>query len=138
MCIVYGAVGDGLGHAIRAQVLFAKPRQEGQEVAALGSGRAVGALSGLRQNVRAWLHATEAFEPQVVPSEFETWTCFRGKLLDIAVIPIDTMQVLNSCKHPRAVHDGQRRDFELARAVAPAELRYSDHRLVTTFFEVVG
>ena len=89
---------------------------------------------GLPRNVAAYFELVAAFDPEVVISDFESWTYLYGKTHRLPVISVDNMQIINRCRHPSDVLEGHHRDFELARAFVKTKLPFCDRYLVTTFF----
>lgn len=92
-------------------------------------------VGGVRQNVKAYFELLDGFEPEVVVSDFESWTHLYGKAHRLPVFSIDNMQVINRCKHPKKVLRGHQASFELAKAFVKSKLPRCDHYLVTSFFE---
>ncbi|MFN0061293.1 MAG: MJ1255/VC2487 family glycosyltransferase [Myxococcaceae bacterium] len=169
MRVLYGVVGEGMGHAIRSRVVLEHLVQR-HDVRIVASGRAhdylarnfgnvhriwgleiayqdnavrnwrtvthnvKGALSGIPQNVRAYFQLAAQFEPDVVVSDFETFSYLFGRNHRIPVISVDNIQVVNRCQHDSVLLAGQEADFELARAVVKAKLPGCFHYLVTSFF----
>ncbi|MBT8496309.1 MAG: teichoic acid biosynthesis protein, partial [Deltaproteobacteria bacterium] len=89
---------------------------------------------GLPGNIEAYFELIERFEPEVVISDFESWTYLYGKNHRIPVISIDNMQVINRCTHPDEVLDGALGDFLLTKTFVKSKLPFCDHYLITTFF----
>jgi len=170
MKILYGVVGEGMGHAIRSRVVLEHLVAQNHELEIMASGRAVDFLSkrfgdvnrihglhmvyednqvqrvrtllsnvrtslkGVPRNVAAYFELLEDFEPELVVSDFESWSYLYGRAHRLPVVSIDNMQILNRCKHSRAIRAGVEPDFQLARAFVKAKLPGCDHYLVTTFF----
>jgi uncharacterized protein (TIGR00661 family) len=168
--ILYGVVGDGMGHAIRSSVVVDKLRADGHEVHLAASGRAVGyleqrfddiseiwglsmvmednevkkrltasknlkgALSNLPDNVRRFFQVESEFSPDVVISDFETWSWAFAKMYNVPVICVDNIQVINRCEHHDDIIAGDRDDFQVAKSVAKARTPGAAHYLITTFF----
>jgi uncharacterized protein (TIGR00661 family) len=168
--ILYGVVGEGMGHAIRSRVVIAELIARGHEVAVMASQRAVDFLAAQFHNVhrihgfhivyeenrvrmghtvwsnvlqgaaalptqiRAYFDLVEEFEPEVVVSDFESWTYLFGKAHGLPILSVDNMQIINRCEHPPEVLDGERTSFELARAFIKSKLPFCDHYIVATFF----
>jgi uncharacterized protein (TIGR00661 family) len=86
------------------------------------------------EQIRAYFELVRDFEPEVVISDFESWTYLFARLHGLPVLSIDNMQVINRCKHPREVMQGERADFELIRAFVRGKLPGCDHYFITTFF----
>jgi uncharacterized protein (TIGR00661 family) len=169
MKILYGVVGEGMGHATRSRVLLEELVKE-HDVHVVVSGRAKdylaqrfpnvhgiwgytiaydknevrnwqtllqnlkGAVTGWPQNVRAYYDLLEQFQPDVVVSDFESFSYLFAKAHRLPVISIDNMQVINRAKHEPELLAGNEDSFELTRAIVKAKLPGAFHYLVTTFF----
>lgn len=90
--------------------------------------------AGLPRNIEAYFELLAEFRPEVVISDFESWTYFYGKVHRLPVFSIDNMQIINRCKHPPEVLEGEMANFEIARAFVKSKLPFCDHYLITTFF----
>lgn len=170
MRILYGVVGEGMGHALRSSVVIEKLLADGHDVHIVASGRAVpylqqrfgglteiwgltltvvdnqvhnllttaanlrGALKGLPRNVREYFEVEMAFEPELVISDFETWSWLFAKVYDIPVICLDNIQIINRCKHDADIIGQERDDFRLAKGIVKARTPNADHYLITTCF----
>jgi len=170
MKILYGVVGEGMGHAMRSRVVLEHLLAEGHEIEIMASGRATDFLSkqfegvnrihglhmiyeenrvrrgktlwsnvlagstGLPKNIAAYFELLGNFRPDVVVSDFESWTYFYAKAHRLPVISIDNMQIINRCKHDDAILKGHGPTFQLTRAFVKSKLPYCDHYLITTFF----
>jgi uncharacterized protein (TIGR00661 family) len=172
--ILYGVVGEGMGHAMRSRVVIDHLAARGHDVQVVVSGRAHdylkarerdrlgvkriwglsivyednevrsfrtvlsnvagAALGGWPRNVRAWLEVAEAFRPDVVVSDFETWSYLFARTRQLPCISVDNIQIVNRCEHPPEVIAGQERDFLVAKGIVKAKLPGCFHYLVTTFF----
>ncbi len=94
-----------------------------------------GAITGgWPKNVRAYFELTEQFRPEVVVSDFESWSYTFGRMHELPVVSVDNIQILNRCQHPPEVLAGHEGEFRLAKAVVKAKLPGCFHYLVTTFF----
>jgi uncharacterized protein (TIGR00661 family) len=173
MRILYGVVGEGMGHAMRSRVVI-DHLTRAHEVQVVVSGRAhdylkaresdhlgvkkiwgltivyednevqnfrtvlhnvAGAVTGgWPQNVRAYFDLAEQFQPDVVVSDFESWSYLYGRTHRLPVISLDNMQILARCALEPAMLRGHELDFQLARALVAAKLPGCFHYLVTTFF----
>ena len=170
MKILYGVVGEGMGHAIRSKVVLDHLVREGHEVEIMASGRAVDFLrarfeavnrihglfmiaeenairrgktfwqnalkgaTGVPRNIAAYFELVDDFQPEVVISDFESWTYLYGKTHGLPVLSIDNMQIINRCTHPPEILEGERANFEIARALVKAKLPFCDHYFIATFF----
>jgi len=169
MRILYGVVGEGMGHATRSRVIL-DHLVKTHEVHVVASGRAhdylkdrfsgvheiwgytlayqdsavdafktvlqnaKGALTGWPANVRQYFHMMKDFEPQVVVSDFESWSYLYGKNHMLPVLSVDNMQIINRCKHSERVIEGYERDFELTKAIVKSKVAGAYHYLITSFF----
>jgi uncharacterized protein (TIGR00661 family) len=170
MRILYGVVGEGMGHATRSRVVLDHLIQQGHEVHIVVSGRAKdylakrfenvhgiwgftieyegnsvkkwqtvlqnlkGALSGWPQNVRQYFEIADSFAPDVVISDFESFSYLFARNHFLPVISIDNMQIINRCKHEPSLLAGHEEQFELTKSIVKSKLPGSFHYLVTTFF----
>lgn len=170
MRILYGVVGEGMGHAMRSRVVLEHLLGQGHEVEIMVSGRAAEFLAkrfpdvtrihglhiiyednrvrrgktlwsnvlqgaaGLPQNIAAYFELIDDFSPEMVISDFESWTYFYAKAHRLPIISIDNMQIINRCTHPDAVLEGSSSDFQLAKAFVKSKLPFCDWYLITTFF----
>ena len=171
MRILYGVVGEGMGHAMRSRVVLDHLLEQGHEVEVMTSGRAVDYLrqrfagvnrihgfhiiteenrmrrgktlwsnalkgaAGLPRNIAAYFRLLDDFKPQIVISDFESWTYYYAKTHRLPVLSVDNMQIINRGTHPPELVEGERMAFELARALVKAKLPFCEHYLVTTFFQ---
>lgn len=171
MKILYGVVGEGMGHAIRSRVVVDYLVAQGHEVEIIASSRAVDYLqkafpevhrihglhivtaeNRVKKNKTLWSNIlaggvaipkqiatyfklVEDFRPEVVVSDFESWSYYYGQLHRIPIISIDNQQFVNRCKHDDAVLDGIGAQFEIARAFIKSKLPFCAHYIVSSVFE---
>ena len=95
---------------------------------------AIAGVAALPKQIRSYFELVEDFEPEVVISDFESWTYFYAKAHRLPIISIDNMQVINRCKHEPEILDGIRTEFELTRTLIKSKLPFCDHYIVTSFF----
>ncbi len=93
-----------------------------------------GAVGGLPANVNAYFDVLSQFRPEVVISDFETFSYLVGKALRIPVIALDNIQIISRCEHDARLLAGHEPTFDLTRAFVEAKLARCFHYLVTTFF----
>lgn len=174
MRILYGVVGEGMGHATRSRVVIDHLVAAGHEVEVVVSGRAhdylkarerdrlgvnriwgltivyednevrnfrtvlsnlAGAVTGgWPRNVLEYFKVAEEFRPDVVVSDFETWSYLFAKTRRVPVVSLDNIQIVSRCTHPAEVLAGHELDFRLAKAVVKGKLPGAFHYLVTSFF----
>ena len=173
MRILYGVVGEGMGHAIRSRVILDELVQR-HEVQVVVSGRAhdylakrandhlhvkkiwgftivtednevrnfrtllqnvKGALTGgWPQNIRTYFEIADSFRPDVVISDFESWSYLYGVNHGLPVVSVDNMQIVNRCRHDRDVIAGHEASFQIAKGIIKAKVPGAYHYLITTFF----
>jgi uncharacterized protein (TIGR00661 family) len=172
MRILYGVVGEGMGHATRSRVVIDHLSRT-HEVEVVVSGRAHDYLKaresdrlgvnkiwgltivyednevrnlrtvlsnltsaftgGLPKNLKAYFDLTENFRPDVVVTDFESWSYLYGKLHGVPVVSLDNIQLLNRCSHPPEVLAGHEADYLVAKGVVAAKLPGCLHYLITSF-----
>lgn len=169
MRILYGVVGEGMGHATRSRVVLEHLTKH-HDVHIVVSGRArdylakrfenvhniwgftiqyegnsvkkwqtllqnlKGAFTGWPQNVRKYFELVETFAPDVVISDFESFSYLFARNHFIPVISVDNMQIINRCKHAPELLAGYEDQFELTKSIVKAKLPGAFHYLITTFF----
>lgn len=169
MRVLYGVVGEGMGHATRSRVVL-EHLTRGHEVHVVVSGRArdylarrfahvhniwgltiqyegnsvrkwqtvlenlKGAVAGFPHNVRTYFELVDAFAPDVVISDFESFSSLFARNHFLPCISIDNMQVIHRCAHDPALLRGRERAFDLTRAIVKAKNPGAFHYLVTSFF----
>jgi uncharacterized protein (TIGR00661 family) len=167
--ILYGVVGEGMGHATRSRVVLEELVKE-HEVHVVASGRAHaylaerfpevhriwgfslhyegnairrlptvlrnlrGALGGWPRNVAEYFKLVASFHPDVVISDFESFSYYFGKAHRIPVIDLDNIHVISRCRHSPELLRGHEGDFNLIRSVVGAKLPRCFHYVIPTFF----
>src|SRR5690606_10459550 len=58
-----------------------------------------GAIQGLPGNVKDFFQVEAKFNPDVVISDFETWTWLFAKAYGLPLICVDNIQIINRCTH---------------------------------------
>jgi uncharacterized protein (TIGR00661 family) len=170
MKILYGVVGEGMGHAMRSRVVLEHLTAAGHDVSIMASGRAVDFLgkrfadvnrihglhmiyeenrvrrgktvwsnvlagtTALPDQIAAYFELIRDFRPEVVISDFESWTYLYAKLQGLPIVSIDNMQVINRALHPPSLIAGHEADFALTKAFVKGKLPFCDRYLITTFF----
>ena len=169
MRILYGVVGEGMGHATRSKVILEELVKE-HEVHIVVSGRAQtylekrfanvhriwglsivyegnavrnwqtmlqnikGAVTGWPQNVRKYLSLIEEFKPEVVISDFESFSYLFAKAHRLPVISLDNMQIVNRCAHDESLLAHYEDSFQVCRSIVKSKLPGCFHYLITSFF----
>jgi uncharacterized protein (TIGR00661 family) len=173
MRILYGVVGEGMGHAIRSRVILDELVKK-HDVQVVVSGRAhdylakrandhlsvkkiwgftivtednevrnfrtllenvKGALTGgWPRNIKAYFEIADSFKPDVVISDFESWSYLYGVNHMLPVVSVDNMQIINRCRHDPEILAGQEASFQIAKGIIKAKVPGAYHYLITTFF----
>lgn len=170
MKILYGVVGEGMGHAMRSRVVLEHLVAEGHEVEIMASGRAVEFLqrrfeavnrihglhiiyednrvrrgktllsnvaqsaTGLPKNIAAYFELIREFRPEVVISDFESWTYLFAKTHGLPIISVDNMQIINRCTHDAEIIGDHEADFTFTRLFIKGKLPFCNHYVITSFF----
>lgn len=177
MRILYGVVGEGMGHALRSRVVLDFLLSENHEVLVVVSGRAHDFLkkrfegqariqiveihgltleygdnaldlsasvisnlsqmpAGLLKNIETYRQLVDTrFKPEVVVTDFESWAHLYGMRHGLPVISIDNMQIINRCKHDKAIVGKKKNlDFRLAKLAVKVKVPRAYHYLITSFF----
>ncbi|MDP2341235.1 MAG: glycosyltransferase family protein [Deltaproteobacteria bacterium] len=168
--ILYGVMGEGLGHAMRARVMIDELQAQGHIVLAASSSKAtlllrthgipVVDVDGLHlvtregavlraRTVRENLAATprrlktaagipwqtvQAFEPDVVVSDFESFSHAVGRSLGVPVITLDHQHIMSVANHTAVLNHRPSSSVAMARAFVHAKLPGCRHHIVPTFF----
>ena len=172
MRILYGVVGEGMGHAMRSRVVLDELTKR-HDVQVVVSGRAYdylkqrasehlavkkiwgysivyednevqnfktllanvkGAVKGWPENVRAYFDLAEKFQPDVVITDFESWSYLFGKNHLLPVLSVDNMQIIDRCTHAPEILDGLGAEFQLTKAIVKTKVAGAAHYFITTFF----
>jgi uncharacterized protein (TIGR00661 family) len=172
MKILYGVVGEGMGHAMRSRVVL-DHLTRAHDVQVVVSGRAYdylqqrasehlavrkiwgytlvyednevrkwrtlgtnlkGAVTGWPENIRAYVELTDKFEPDVVISDFETWSYLFAQRHGLPVVSVDNMQIINRCAHAPELLAGVEDEYRLTNAIVKAKVPGAFHYHITTFF----
>jgi uncharacterized protein (TIGR00661 family) len=170
MRILYGAVGEGLGHATRSGVVAEHLTAQGHRVKMVASGRAypylaerlpdveeiwgftfalrdgqVDTWETIQQNLRGakggvpenWRHGAaiaEAFDPELVITDFDGFAYLVARLRRIPAISLGNIQMVARCTHDAEILDGVRSAYAQARGFVTAKLPRAQRYLILTFF----
>lgn len=80
------------------------------------------------------IHA--AFQPEVVISDFESFSFLFAKYHKLPVISIDNMQIMNRGKLDIHIPKEQQQNYKLGKQIVQVKVPGCNHYLITTFFEV--
>ena len=89
---------------------------------------------GTPKNIAAYFDLIADFEPEVVISDFESWSYFYGRNHRIPILSIDNMQVIDRCTLPDEMTEGIGVAFQVTKTFIKAKLPECDAYYITTFF----
>ncbi|RSK40855.1 MJ1255/VC2487 family glycosyltransferase [Hymenobacter perfusus] len=92
------------------------------------------APENLRVNFRKYRELLCDFEPEVVISDFESFSFLFAKWKGLPVISIDNMQIISRAALDVPVPTTERGNLTLARQIVRAKLPGSQHYFISTFF----
>ena len=90
----------------------------------------------LRINFARYLELLGDFKPDVVISDFESFSYLFAKLHRLPVVSIDNMQIISRARLNVAVPGAERGNYVLAKSIVRAKLPRSRHYFVATFFDL--
>ena len=90
----------------------------------------------LRVNFIKYRELLSDFEPEVVVSDFESFSYLFAKMRRLPIISIDNMQVISRTELNVSVPKQERGNYNLAKSIVRAKLPRSRHYFVTTFFDL--
>jgi uncharacterized protein (TIGR00661 family) len=93
------------------------------------------AFGGWPRNVKAYFDLALAFNPDVVVSDFESWSYLFAQTHGIPCVSVDNNQIVNRGEHPPEVIAGHEAEYLVAKAVVKAKLPGCFHYLIATFFQ---
>ena len=90
----------------------------------------------LRINFAKYRELLCDFEPELIISDFESFSYLFAKMRRLPIISIDNMQIISRTKLNVAVPKSERGNYNLAKSIVRAKLPRSRHYFVTTFFDL--
>lgn len=89
---------------------------------------------GVPGNIAAYFDLISAFQPEVVITDFESWSYYFGRTHRLPILSIDNMQVIHRCELPQDVIEGNEISFQLTKTFIKAKLPSCDAYFITSFF----
>ncbi|WP_276499417.1 MJ1255/VC2487 family glycosyltransferase [Pontibacter litorisediminis] len=93
------------------------------------------APENLRRNYERYRQLLASFAPEVVISDFESFSYFFAKQHRLPLLSIDNMQVMSRCTLDIAVPRQERGSYAIAKNIVRSKVPRSDHYLISSFFE---
>ncbi|HEX8503823.1 MAG TPA: MJ1255/VC2487 family glycosyltransferase [Hymenobacter sp.] len=90
----------------------------------------------LRTNFAKYRELLCDFEPEVVISDFESFSYLFAKMHRLPVVSIDNMQIISRAKLNVTVPKAERGNYSVAKSIVRAKLPRSRHYFLTTFFDL--
>ena len=90
----------------------------------------------LRVNFAKYRELLCDFEPEVIISDFESFSYLFAKMHRLPIISIDNMQIISRARLDVVVPKAERGNYQLAKSIVRAKLPHSRHYFVTTFFDL--
>ena len=90
----------------------------------------------LRINFAKYREMLCDFEPEMVISDFESFSYLFAKVRRLPIISIDNMQIISRTRLNVPVPGTERGNYTLAKSIVRAKLPHSRHYFVTTFFDL--
>lgn len=126
------------GRGFRIEGLHLKYEQGSVDKSASFAHLMANAPEGLVTNVQQYIRLSQEVLPDVVISDFESFTYYFAKLHQLPLISIDNMQVINRCHLGFEVPEEELDSYHLAKAIIKAKVPYCQRYLVTSFFEAAA
>jgi uncharacterized protein (TIGR00661 family) len=86
-------------------------------------------------NLSSYLKLHKQFQPDLIISDFESFTYFYAKYFDIPIISIDNMQVMNRCTLDIEVPKTEKQNYRLSKTIVKAKVPGCDYYFISSFFE---
>jgi len=90
----------------------------------------------LRFNFAQYRELLGDFKPELIISDFESFSYLFAKMRRLPIISIDNMQVINRAKLNVTIPTAERGNYQLAKSIVRAKLPRSRHYFIASFFEV--
>ena len=89
----------------------------------------------LIKNFNTYQHLLKSFTPDLVISDFESFSHFFAKSRNIPFVSIDNMQVLNRAKLDIEIPKAEKANFILSKNIVKAKVPGAQHYFITSFFQ---
>jgi uncharacterized protein (TIGR00661 family) len=88
----------------------------------------------LIENLNKYRLVHKEFKPDLVISDFDSFTFFFAKLNKTPLISIDNIQAINRCKLDISIPKSERNSYQIAGNIIKAKVPNADYYLITSFF----
>lgn len=93
------------------------------------------ASENLMKNIKKYREINRDFQPDLVISDFESFSYYFAKHHNIPIISIDNMQIINRGKLDIQIPEHEQNNYKVAKAVIKAKLPKCDRYLISAFFD---
>nr|WP_262890471.1 MJ1255/VC2487 family glycosyltransferase [Rhodocytophaga rosea] len=93
------------------------------------------APTNLLHNFSQYLLMDKNFKPDVVISDFESFTYFFAKQHQIPLLSIDNMQVMDRCALDIEIPSEEKNNYRLAKSIVHAKVPGAKHYFISSFFD---
>jgi uncharacterized protein (TIGR00661 family) len=93
-----------------------------------------GGPNNIRTNIKKYFELKESFHPDIIISDFESFSFLFGKRFGIPVISIDNMQIINRCKLDIKINKEEKLNHLIANGIIKSKVPSCSSYLITTFF----
>jgi uncharacterized protein (TIGR00661 family) len=88
----------------------------------------------LVHNLNKYVRLREDFVPDLVISDFESFSFFYAKYHKLPIISIDNMQVIDRCDLDISIPQHEKKNFQLSKAIVKAKVPGCEKYFITSFF----
>lgn len=94
------------------------------------------AVSGLPKNIKQFIEVSRSFDPDIVLSDFESWSWFFGQFHQVPVLAVADHFLITRCSIAPDVVEGYRDAYRTTRLITQARIPSADHYVVPSFVDV--
>jgi uncharacterized protein (TIGR00661 family) len=123
------------GQCYRIEGLHLRYEQGGVDKSATFAHLMANAPEALVTNVQQYYRMWKEEVPDVVISDFESFTYYFARLRRVPLLSIDNMQVINRCELGFEVPPSERDSYQLAKTIIKAKVPFCQRYLITSFFD---
>lgn len=123
------------GRCFRIEGLHLKYEQGSVDKSATFAYLVANVPEALATNVQQYFRMWKEEVPDVVVSDFESFTYYFARLRSLPLLSIDNMQVINRCELDFEIPASERDSYQLAKAIIKAKVPFCQRYLVTSFFD---
>ena len=92
-------------------------------------------IPNLLANFKTYLHVKKDFFPDIIISDFESFTYFFAQQHRLPYISIDNPQVIDRCTLEIPIPSSMKADYTIAKSIVKAKVPKANHYLISSFFD---